>query len=61
MNVSTGSKYLEVVGYADPQVAAKNGSFPNAVNFLENYLLFGEAVGWSLVNNIRSCIYDIVT
>jgi len=48
-----------MVGYLEPQVTAKNGSFPSAESFLENYLVFGEAVAQSLVNNSLSCVYMI--
>lgn len=61
MTVGTGSKYLEAVGFTDSQVAAKNSSFPNASICQKITCFFGEAVVWSLVNNIRLCMYDIMT
>lgn len=50
-----------MVGFPNPIVRAKNGSFPKADTFLENELLSGESIAQSLVKKPVLCVHGIVT
>lgn len=51
-----------MLSHPDPLVTTKNGRLTNAVTFLEQDLLFGEAVTQSLVNSAwAACVRGVGT